>query len=113
MKKTIEIIILLLMTSCSDSPKESYEGYVYENNIPLSNVLIIEDGVNQNNKTVSNNKGYFKLKRSSENFIRDLIFVKDKYKTDTVKLVRGRNSPPIYFLFLRNEKDTIYLKKIE
>ena len=110
--KKITIIIILFIVSCSESPKKYYEGYIYDDKLPLDNVLIIEEGINEN-KAISDSKGYFKLKRSSESFIRDLIFIKERYKADTVKLVRGKNSPPIYFLFLRNESDTLRMEKIE
>ncbi|MEZ0128541.1 hypothetical protein AB9T88_01490 [Flavobacterium sp. LBUM151] len=111
--KKITTIIILLIVSCSESPKKYYEGYIYDDKLPLDNVLIIEEGINKNNKAISDSKGYFKLKRSSESFIRDLIFIKERYKTDTIKLVRGKNSPPIYFLFLRSESDTLRMEKIE
>ncbi|PKH52359.1 hypothetical protein CXF68_17380 [Tenacibaculum sp. Bg11-29] len=112
MKNIILFIIIIFLFSCREGTKEYFEGYVYYSNEPLIGVTITEGYSKPNDVlSVTDSLGYFKLKRFSQTFSDELIFSKKGFKTNTIKLLRGRHSPPLYTLFLREESDTLFMKK--
>ncbi|WP_437824926.1 hypothetical protein [Tenacibaculum mesophilum] len=115
MRKQILLVVLItLFTSCTEGTKEYFEGYVYYKEIPLKGVVITEGHSEPNNVfSTTDSLGYFKLKRFSQTYADKLIFSKKGFKTDTVYLLRGRNSPPLYTLFLREQSDTLFMKRKE
>lgn len=115
MKKIVLFIIMFLFfISCSEKKKEYFEGYVYYKNKPLENVIITEGCPKPDDIfSKTDSLGYFRLKRFSMTSAHKLTFSKKGFKTDTVRLLRGRNYPPIYHLFLREQTDTLFMKKIK
>ncbi|WP_440066271.1 hypothetical protein [Tenacibaculum discolor] len=113
-KKILLIVLITLFTSCTEGTKEYFEGYVYYKEIPLKGVVITEGHSEPNNVfSTTDSLGYFKLKRFSQTFADKLIFSKKGFKTDTIYLLRGRNSRPLYTLFLREQSDTLFMKRKE
>ena len=113
MRNSIYIVlaISLLCFACSNKTNK-YKGYVFYNNKPLINVTVIEDGVTEN-FTKTNEDGYFILERASKKVTRDLVFKKEGYFTDTLRILRGKTGGKIYFLFLREQSDTLFMKRKE
>ncbi|MCG7503008.1 hypothetical protein MHM83_14145 [Tenacibaculum sp. Mcav3-52] len=106
-KQVLLVVLITLFTSCTEGTKEYFEGYVYYKEISLKGVVITEGHSEPNNVfSTTDSLGYFKLKRFSQTYVDKLIFSKKGFKTDTVYLLRGRNSPPLYTLFLREQSDT-------
>jgi len=115
MKKLMIIFSAILFLSCKwccNRRQYYYEGYVFdENNQPLSDVRVKEYYTYEWNQCVTDSSGYFKMHRSSRDFLPDLIFEKEGYKSDTVGLVGGRHSGNLFFFFLRERKDTLRMIK--
>jgi hypothetical protein len=115
-KKNILISFTILIISCGDYevPKKQYEGYVFnEDGKALVGVTIRESDVKKSNSTKTDTNGYFKMNRVSETLVPDLIFEKKGYRIDTIGLTRGTHSGKISAFFLRNQSDTLKMKKIK
>lgn len=111
MKKSIQLLILILSISCKKS-QNNFQGYVCNGKNPIKDVEVIESG--SRNMTKTDKKGFFKLKRNAQDFIPDLIFQKKGFETDTVQLMRGgRELQKVRFLFLSDQSDTLLLKPLK
>lgn len=105
----LSLSFLFILEKNKEKNFNYYRGYVYSNNKPLDSVKISQKHF-LNNFTFSDKKGYFQLKSYKK--YDDLIFEKNKFKSDTVDIERGGfEMQNRYFLFLRDESDTINLKK--
>ena len=105
------ILILLLNTSCNEKLHDSYRGYVYNlKNEPLHGVIVCAD-IADHECTKTNKDGYFLLKRGSQTFVDDLIFVKDGYITDSLETVYYNRGHGIISLFLTNRSHTLFMRK--
>ena len=71
------------VSSCSSEISDYYEGYIYLNKKPVNNAKISEKW--SYNYTITNDKGYFKLKRSSREVVLPIIVEKDNVK-DSIDL---------------------------
>lgn len=95
--------------------KNNFEGYVFnEIKKPLVGVKVI-NGNSSNNYVLTDKKGFFKLKRKEEiDNNSNLVFMKKGYKDSLVLIKVDRYHPPSsYFIFLREEMDTLRMKKSE
>jgi hypothetical protein len=108
--------VIIVNISCSEKPKDFYEGYIYnENKQPLQGVQIRENYPTEGKQGVTNEKGYFKFKRDYKKYICNLIILKEGYKTDTLELSRGgggAGKAPTLF-FLRKQSDTLIMNAIK
>ncbi len=110
MKKLL-LISLLITASCNEKLHDSYRGYVYNlKKEPLSGVIVCADVVNLE-CTKTNKNGCFLLKRGSQNFVDDLIFVKDGYITDSLETVYYKRGHGTIYLFLTNRSDTLFMEE--
>lgn len=109
MKILFIISLAISLFSCEEKSKH-YLGVVIDQNLkPLSNVKITLDN-NSKVFTLSNEEGFFKLKKDPE-LLSHLIFSKEGYKIDTVKTIWTQNGEQEEYLFLNNKTDTLVLKK--
>lgn len=112
MRKTVVIFFLMAVisaSSCSSGISDYYEGYIYLNKKPVNNVKISEKG--SDNYTITNDKGYFKLKRNNREVVLPIIVEKDNVK-DSVDLQRsGGADAKIDYLLVTGNKDTIELDR--
>lgn len=100
----VSLFILLNCQSVSDH----YHGKVTdENNNPIEDVIVKEECFEK--KTVTNKKGYFKLKRSS-NTLGYLIFSKEGYKSDTIPTVWSQHGEALQYNFIEKDTTDIRLK---
>ncbi len=107
--KKIAIVVLLIFASCK-SKSNFYQGFAFYNNKPVSNVVIKEE--NATAKSVkTDNKGYFKLIKDPC-CISKLIFIKEGFKTDTIRTIYPQNGERIQYRFLNKKNDTLFLKPI-
>lgn len=108
MKKEL-LLIVLFIYSCSSSVQKEYSGYLYEGEFPLKKVKVIER--NTKNFTFTNEKGFFKLKRSNLNTVNDLIIENLGHK-DTLNLLRGSGAgSKMKYVFLNGtSSDTINIQ---
>jgi len=105
--KNIIYLILLALISCNDT-NNFYQGRVTdENNNPLVGVIVAEDRIEKHVKTDKN--GYFKLDRSP-NWLGNLIFVKEGYKTDTLPTVWHQVGETTEYDFIKNDTTIVRLK---
>ncbi|WP_047789063.1 carboxypeptidase-like regulatory domain-containing protein [Tenacibaculum mesophilum] len=108
MRKLLFIFFIALSLSCKEK-RLFYHGVVLdENNRPLPNIEVKE--LDFNNSTLSDSKGYFKLKKDI-NFISKLSFSKKGYKTKIVRTVWTHSGEVVGYTFLNKKADTITLKK--
>jgi len=98
----------MLTATCKQS-REFYHGYVYYNNKPVSNVLIKEDVLNSTKNTETDSTGFFKLPKDP-NSVSSLIFIKERFKVDTVKTVWSQHGEKLKYTFLNKKFDTLVLK---
>ncbi|KAF2080642.1 hypothetical protein [Flavobacterium sharifuzzamanii] len=107
-------LIGLILFLIKEPLKNDFEGYVYnDTKKPVERVKIIE-GQSINNCVFTNKDGFFKLKRKMKiNNESNLIFVKKEYKDTTVQIKSRYDRPPhrTFFLFLRNESDTLTMTR--
>ena len=97
------------VSSCSSEISDYYEGYIYLNKKPVNNAKISEKG--SDNYTITNDKGYFKLKRSNREVVLPIIVEKDNVK-DSIDLQRsGGADAKIDYLLVTGNKDTIELDR--
>jgi len=93
--------------------KNNFEGYVFnEIKKPLVGVKVINRN-SSNNYVLTDKKGFFKLKRKEEiDNNSNLVFVKKGYR-DSLILIEVDHYHPhgSYFIFLREEMDTLTMKK--
>ena len=112
MRKTVVIFFLMAVisaSSCSSGISDYYEGYIYLNKKPVNNVKISEKG--SDNYTITNDKGYFKLKRNNREVVLPIIVEKDNVK-DSIDLQRsGGADAKIDYLLVTGNKDTIELDR--
>ena len=112
MRKTVVIFFLMAVisaSSCSSGISDYYEGYIYLNKKPVNNVKISEKG--SDNYTITNDKGYFKLKRNNREVVLPIIVEKDNVK-DSLDLQRsGGADAKIDYLLVTGNKDTIELDR--
>lgn len=114
MKKIYLLITVILVVSCGgyENTKKQYEGYVYnENGEALAGVTIREFDITSSNSTQTDENGHFKMNRALENRVPNLIFKKNGYEIDTVDLTRGTHSGKISAFFLRDQSDTLVMRK--
>ena len=108
MRKFLFIFFIALSLSCKEK-RLFYHGVVLdENNRPLPNVKVKE--LDFNNSTLSDSKGYFKLKKDI-NFISKLSFSKKGYKTKIVRTVWTHSGEVVGYTFLNKKADTVILQK--
>lgn len=83
----VEIILLLLFTSCSN---KNYYGYVYDfdEEVPIKGVIVSDSS--QTFKIETNSEGYFELKKEklSDDY---LFFSKKNYKTTKIRTISIQN----------------------
>ena len=112
MRKTVVIFFIMAVisvSSCSSEISDYYEGYIYLNKKPVNNAKISEKG--NDNYTITNDKGYFKLKRNSREVVLPIIVEKDNVK-DSINLQRsGGADAKIDYLLVAGNKDTIELDR--
>ena len=112
MRKTVVIFFLMAVisaSSCYSENSDYYEGYIYLNKKPVNNAKISEKG--SHNYTITNDKGYFKLKRNSREVVLPIIVEKDNVK-DSIDLRRsGGADAKIDYLLVAGNKDTIELDR--
>ncbi|MFH6602334.1 carboxypeptidase-like regulatory domain-containing protein [Maribacter algicola] len=102
-------VLIFVLLSCGQKTNDFYQGVVLdENNIPLENVTVFEEYVEENS-TKTDNKGYFKLNRTP-NWILSLVFVKEGYKTDTIPTVWAHGEQ-VNYQFIKNDTTQVRLKK--
>lgn len=87
-----------------------YHGKVTDdNNNPVEDVIVTVE--NCKNKTKTDKKGYFKLMHSSE-FLGNLIFRKEGFKTDTIPTVWRQHGETLNYNFIENDTTVVLLKQI-
>ncbi|KUJ60520.1 hypothetical protein AR687_17255 [Flavobacteriaceae bacterium CRH] len=92
--------------------KNHFEGYVYDQ---MKNPLIgvkVANNQSDNKYVLTGKNGFFRLERKKEiDNNSNLIFIKKGYK-DSLILIKVNNyhPPGSYFLFLRDESDTLIIK---
>lgn len=104
------LFLILGVFGCKTTPR-FYRGYVYHNNRPLFNVLVKADNPNFLEKTTTDSLGFFKLSKSPNSLV-SLIFIKEKFKSDTIPSVWSQHGEKIKYTFLNKELDTIKMTKI-
>ncbi|GEM_PF-3193945 len=109
--KYLLYILLLTLFSCK-SANDFYQGRVTdEDNQPLEDVIVSEDG-ERDKQTQTDKNGYFKLNRTPE-WLGELIFTKEGYITDTVRTVGSRAGEQIYYNFIYNDTTQVKLRREE
>lgn len=107
------ILIAINIFLIKEPLKNNFEGYVFnEINKPLVEVKVI-DGNSSNNYVLTDRRGFFRLERKQEiDNNSNLIFIKKGYN-DSLILVKvdSYHPPGSYFIFLREESDTLTMKK--
>ncbi len=112
MKKLL-IIILLIITGCSEKLSENYRGYIYNSKKePLHNVKVHE-WYNPVKYVYTDKNGYFLLKPRSLGFVDNLVFEKKGYITDSLVTVYYHKGHGTIYLFLTNQPDTLFMKEIK
>lgn len=108
MKIKILYPIISAFTFCScNGPNEFYQGKVVdEHDNPIEGVIVAEDNIEKQTRT--NKDGYFKLRRSPE-WLGDLIFIKEGYKTDTVPSVWHHAGETIEYNFVKDDTTIVRL----
>lgn len=111
--KNVLLFLLLsgfVFLSCNKpSAKNTYSGFVYYENTPLVHAKVLEQ--NTGNFSYTDNKGYFKLKRTNLKNINNLIVYSQNH-IDTIRLLRGgAGGSSTSYLFLRDKKDTCDLHR--
>ena len=89
--------------------KNHFEGYVFdERKKPMFGVKVIESKSN-NNYVLTDEKGFFKLKRKKEiDNESNLVFIKKGYRESHIVIKVDRYHPTSsYFTFLRRDSDTL------
>lgn len=105
--KRFSIITLIFFISCYNRI-EYYQGYIYDKNYnPLVNVKVTLESTNQT--SITDNKGFFKIKKNS-NILGDLIVFKKKKIIDTIKTVWRQHGEKIKYSFVENQNDTLFIK---
>lgn len=108
--KNLLLILLIFITACS-RPKDFYSGIVLDKNqIPIENVLIMED--DSTNTTFTDKSGYFKLKRNPT-WLGNIIFIKEGYLTDTIPSVWHQAGETTEYNFLNDDTTVVTLKPIK
>jgi hypothetical protein len=111
--KNIFVLILVsgfIFLSCNKPfVKNTYSGFIYYENTPLVHAKVLEQ--NTGNFSYTDNKGYFKLKRTDMENINNLIVYSKKH-IDTIRVLRGgAGGSNTSYLFLRDKKDTCDLHR--
>lgn len=107
MKKYL-FIFLFIFLNCN-SENDYYFGRVLdENNNPIKNAIVTVDIFEE--KTKTNNKGYFKLKRNS-GWLGNLIFQKEGYLTDTIPIVWSQHGETLNYNFIENDTTIVKLQR--
>ncbi|TWH98761.1 carboxypeptidase-like protein [Flavobacterium tiangeerense] len=100
----------LILFSCNQT-NNFYQGQVTdENNKPLEGVIVAEDRIDKHTKT--DKDGYFKLDRSQD-WLGDLIFVKEGYKTDTIPSVSNQAGETTEYQFIKNDTTIVRLQLVD
>ncbi|MEZ4859017.1 MAG: carboxypeptidase-like regulatory domain-containing protein [Flavobacteriaceae bacterium] len=101
--------LLVIFLNCT-SVNDYYFGRVTdENNNPLENVIVLEEGFENQTKTDEN--GYFKL-NCTPDWLSSLIFSKQGFKTDTIPTVYIQSGETINYAFIEKKDTTIIQLKI-
>ena len=109
MKKYL-FIFLFIFLNCN-SENDYYFGKVLgENNNPIENAIVTEDNFEEKSKT--NEKGYFKLKRNPD-WLGNLIFFKEGYITDTIPSFWHQHGKTIQYNFIEDDTTVLRLKRIK
>ena len=102
-------VLIFVLLSCGQKTNDFYQGVVLdENNIPLENVTVFEEYVEENS-TKTDNKGYFKLNRTPSRLER-LVFEKEGYKTDTIPAVWSQHGEQVSYQFIKNDTTVVRLR---
>lgn len=108
MKNIFYLLLLLLLYSCKTTGNNFYQGKVLdENDKPLEGVTVVEEDRDEN-RTITDKNGYFKLDRSPD-WLGRLIFVKEGYKEDTIPSVWHQAGEKIEYNFIKNDTTIVRL----
>ncbi|MET4083693.1 putative membrane protein [Pedobacter sp. UYP30] len=111
--KILYLLVAVFLMQCSGIHK-TYHGYVYDNqtNMPLNNVFVEENLIQNANSGRSNSIGYFEIENNKES-IADLIFSLKGYKKDTVVTVWSQHGESLMYKFLNKKSDTLFLRRVK
>ncbi|MFC3161066.1 hypothetical protein SAMN05443633_101141 [Chryseobacterium arachidis] len=97
---------IFFLISCVATP-DYYEGYIFtKEKKPLPNIKVCE--INKNNCTITDNKGFFKMKKTKSS-INDLAISYKNKPLDTIKTVWSNHGERISYSFVEGKKDTIFI----
>lgn len=109
------ILLIALFTSCRGTHVNNYySGFVVdESGNPVDSVLIKEDVSEEYaNKTLAGKNGYFKMDRA-EMRLCNLIFLKEGYQSDTIRMVwLQHGEKEMYSPLLTEDSSQVIIRKL-
>lgn len=108
------VLLITLFASCRGTHVNNYySGFVIDDSgNPVDSVLIKEDVSEEYaNKTLTGRNGYFRMDRA-EMRLCNLIFMKEGYQSDTVRMVRLQHNKEIYSPLLTRDSSKVIIRKL-
>lgn len=111
MKKLITLFFAIPLLVACKTVNNFYQGLVIdENNNPIKGVIVSE--LYRENQTETDENGYFKFERYSPNFLGDLVFEKEGYRTDTLQSVRTWAGEKVRYYFVTKDITNVRLERV-
>ncbi len=110
MKNLILFTIFLNFCNCSTNKGFNfYEGHIYsKNKIPVKTLEVFEKD-RPNNKTFTDDMGFFKLKKQKNSISTFLIVKNREVLIDSIQVVRTSGGEKINYYFVEGTKDTLFI----
>ena len=103
------LALVFVLVACGHKPTKYYQGMVVdENDGPIENVWVFEEH-DSKNRTKTDKKGYFRLKRNSE-LLTHLVFEKEGFKTDTIPAVWSHHGERVDYHFIKEDTTVVRLR---
>lgn len=108
MKKTIYLLIAIIFIGCK-SKFNYYQGYVYNGSSkPILN-LTIHGRDNFNDNSLTDEKGFFKIKKT-ENWVETFLYIKKGNNLiDSIQVLRTHPEFGARYYFTDKRNDTIFI----
>lgn len=109
MRNLLFFIIIVFFIQCK-SNVNYYQGFIYNmNNKPVKNLKVYEKN-NEDNYSITNDKGYFKIPIKKNNIKRFLYVKLNELETiDSIQVFGSQGGERIKYNFIEGRKDTLYI----